>query len=191
MRSMQPARRGDEDVDAAGHGLDLRPLADAADRPAAHAQSAGCGHRSRKLSAICSASSRVGVSTRHAAAAGRAWACPATSRCRIGSAKAAVLPVPVWAHAEQVAAGEHVRESPAPGSASGCSYFSAVSARWIGSMRARSEKRVVKMMILSVIEGRTQPLAVASWRFCPGCLKIRSDTGPRCYACPRARPKAV
>ena len=85
------------------------PLADAAEDHGG-ATAAGAGRRSRKLSPICAASSRVGVSTRHAACARpRRRRDVAARRCRIGSANAAVLPVPVWASRE-VAAGEHVRD---------------------------------------------------------------------------------
>ena len=48
-----------------------------------------------KLSSICSASSRVGV--RMSARMGRPGARDAASRCKMGSANAAVLPVPVCA----------------------------------------------------------------------------------------------
>ena len=51
----------------------------------------------RKLSTIWLASSRVGLSTRTRQDRGRFGFLSVISRCRIGSAKAAVLPVPVWA----------------------------------------------------------------------------------------------
>jgi hypothetical protein len=52
---------------------------------------------SLKLSAIWLASSRVGASTTQRAPLRGAGRGSSSRRCRIGRAKAAVLPVPVWA----------------------------------------------------------------------------------------------
>ena len=87
----EPAGRGDEHLDAGPQRLFLRPHGRAADHEADLERRVVA--RPRQTSSICWASSRVGVMT-------RAWVVPrgsARSRCRIGSRKAAVLPVPVWA----------------------------------------------------------------------------------------------
>ncbi len=97
----QAARRGDQDVDAAAQRVDLRVDADAAEDDAS-TRGAGACRRSRTLSSICAASSRVGVRTSarigwRAGEGGRLRATRAAAGC--GSANAAVLPVPVWAPA--------------------------------------------------------------------------------------------
>ena len=104
----QAARRGDQHVDAARHGLDLRAVADAAE----HDGDGDAEHGGRR----CGSSRRSGLQARASGSArargspcARRWRRLAARRCRIGSAKAAVLPVPVWAMPEQVAAGQHRR----------------------------------------------------------------------------------
>ena len=92
----QAARRRDEDVDAARQRIDLRLLADAAEDHGVRG-AADAGRSVRKLSAIWTASSRVGVRISTRADSRGAARALAARRCRIGSAKAAVLPVPVWA----------------------------------------------------------------------------------------------
>ena len=72
-----------------------------ADRDAAEhhrgREPAGGGHRCGSCRRSGSASSRVGLSTRTRQPLRTARAACSARRCRIGSAKAAVLPVPVWA----------------------------------------------------------------------------------------------
>jgi hypothetical protein len=89
----QPTGRRDDDVAAGAQAVDLRAFADAAeDDPAAQALVGAIGPT---LSAICAASSRVGVST-----STRGWRpSGAPSSWSSGSTKPAVLPVPVWAPA--------------------------------------------------------------------------------------------
>ena len=93
----QPAGRGDEDVDAAAQRVDLRVLPDAAEDDGA---GAGSGAARRCGSCRRSASPARGWGRgRGTAPCGLEPAAGglATRRCRIGSANAAVLPVPVWA----------------------------------------------------------------------------------------------
>ena len=92
----QPARRGDEDVDAAAQRVDLRALRDAAEDDGG-LQRQAARRRCESSRAIWLASSRVGVSTSTRGRAARGVRPALARRCRIGSAKAAVLPVPVWA----------------------------------------------------------------------------------------------
>ena len=90
----QAARAGDDDVDAGAQGALLRAHADAA-VDGGGADAACARPRSLKCSTICAASSRVGART-------SARVMPRflpRSRCRMGSAKAAVLPLPVMAQA--------------------------------------------------------------------------------------------
>ena len=97
MRSSRRPGRGDEDVDAAAQGLLLRRLADAAEDDGA-TSAAGCGRRRAKLSRDLDRQlARRGEDQDAAAARGPAGRRSAARRCRIGSANAAVLPVPVWA----------------------------------------------------------------------------------------------
>ena len=96
----QAARRGDDDVDAAAQRVDLRARADAAeDQGRALAQVAA---EVGEDCSTCAASSRVGTSTSaRGAREPRGFGCSSCSRCSSGSAKAAVLPVPVWAAASR------------------------------------------------------------------------------------------
>ena len=92
----QPARRSDEDIDAVEQRADLGAHRHAADRQSrGQAEVAAIG-----AEAVEDLSRQFARRAQHQHAA--AFCAPrrlgvAASRCRIGSAKAAVLPVPVWA----------------------------------------------------------------------------------------------
>ena len=96
MWSMQAARRGDEHVDAAGERPALRPVRRRRRTPRRRTGPGAC-RRSRSCRRSACDSSRVGDSTRTRQPPRGGRPPLAARRCRIGSAKAAVLPVPVWA----------------------------------------------------------------------------------------------
>ena len=92
----QPAGRGDQHVDAARHRLGLPALRHAAE----HQRGADAGMAAIGAEAFGDLAGQLArrAQNQHAAArAASAGRLSAISRCRIGSAKAAVLPVPVWA----------------------------------------------------------------------------------------------
>ena len=93
----QSAGRGHKDIDAAVQGADLGRLADAAvnDRRA----QADVAAVDTKALADLHGELRVGATIRARTLRPRPFTCrPARpSRCKVGKAKAAVLPVPVWA----------------------------------------------------------------------------------------------
>ena len=91
----QPPGRRDQHVEAVGERADLRAMRHAAEDDGDLSDSPA--ERSRKLWAIWLASSRVGASTSTRAPRRGAGRVSAIRRLRIGSANAAVLPVPVWA----------------------------------------------------------------------------------------------
>ena len=98
----QPARRRDDDVDAGAQGALLAVAIHAA--VDGHAGEGRVVREAVMSSSICTASSRVGAST-------RPRMCPPVDgvfsrRCRIGSRNAAVLPVPVSAQAMRSVACE-------------------------------------------------------------------------------------
>ena len=91
----QAARRGDQDVDAARQGLDLAAIAQAADDGAeAQAEAAAVG-----VEAAGDLDRELAGRRQHerARALGLGALLDAERCCSTGSAKAAVLPVPVWA----------------------------------------------------------------------------------------------
>ena len=105
---LEPARAGEDDVDAAAQALDLRVLADAAEdgrvvRPAA------CGERARAPASIWPTSSRVGRQDQRARAACGCGRRPdSASRATSGQQERVGLAGAGAAAAEDVAAGERV-----------------------------------------------------------------------------------
>ena len=100
-----PAGRADDDVHAAAQRAELDAVRPGRRRPAARARPCRWAAYFSNASHTCSASSRVGAST---SACGVFWR--RSSWARIGSANAAVLPVPVWARPTTCAAVEQRRD---------------------------------------------------------------------------------
>ena len=137
----QPARRGDDDVDAAGHRPDLGAARHAAeDEQRGEPGAAGEGAEGRldlhrELAGRGEDQRAAGLRRRAAVPSSRSW-------CRIGSAKAAVLPVPVWAMPRM--------SRPASCGAIACAWIGvgvskpARASAWVsGSARPKSAKVVV------------------------------------------------
>src|SRR6516225_5456299 len=129
----------------------------------------------RKLSRIWPDNSRVGLSTSTRQLLRTGGRGLAASRCRIGSAKAAVLPVPVWAIPITSRPDKTVGIVCA-WIGVGVRYFSSASARVIASLRVKSRKEVneetfLRTRFLTPLRDARRPV-----------LRVRQDT-PRDLGC--------
>ena len=187
MWSSSRPGRGDEDLDAGAHDRQLLLDVDAAVDDG-RAQVRVLARRCATASSTWIASSRVGVriSARTGWRAGDGLVLAiGASFCRIGSAKPAVLPVPVWAPPMTSRAGEDRRGSPAPGSA--WAWYSRLRSR-PATTRAAGRARQSSLRALDA-PGRGPSLVGISG---PGCGRLDGrwrDAGTRPEPAPRNVPR--